>query len=225
MQASTVNTINRRRFLMAGVSLGSLSLGGCVTDSATTANLIANVTISDSMRAMYGALPDEQFSVPAVKLAQVDPAYFRNIVNDPTGERPGTIVVDTKSRYLYLVRDNGKALRYGVGIGREGFAWSGRATIAAKREWPKWTPPPAMIEREPELEKWRHGMPPGLENPLGARALYIFQGGRDTLYRIHGTNEAWTIGKAVSSGCVRLLNQDVIDLFDRVPVGTEILVI
>src|SRR5690606_32996575 len=113
---------------------------------------------------------------------------------------------------------------YGVGIGREGFAWSGRALIAYKREWPTWTPPAEMIERQPELEPYRYGMAPGPDNPLGARALYIFLDGRDTLYRLHGNQDERAIGRAVSSGCVRLLQQDVIDLYERVPPGTPILV-
>jgi len=125
---------------------------------------------------------------------------------------------------LYDVREGGQALRYGIGIGRTGFAWSGRALIAWKRPWPTWTPPAEMIEREPALEEWREGMPPGLHNPLGARALYIFKDGADTLYRLHGTTEEWSIGRAVSSGCVRLLNQDVIDLYSRVPANTPIVV-
>jgi lipoprotein-anchoring transpeptidase ErfK/SrfK len=116
-------------------------------------------------------------------------------------------------------------MRYGVGIGRDGFSWSGRARIAYKREWPTWTPPAEMIARQPELEPYRHGMAPGLDNPLGPRALYIFQGNRDTLYRLHGNPDERSIGKAVSSGCVRLLDQDVIDLYNRVPAGSPILVV
>ena len=115
-------------------------------------------------------------------------------------------------------------MRYGVGLGREGFGWDGRARIPFKRAWPTWTPPAEMIAREPELEKYRDGMEPGLDNPLGARALYLFEGRVDTLYRLHGTQEAYSIGRAVSSGCVRLLNQDIIDLYDRVPNGTEVVV-
>jgi lipoprotein-anchoring transpeptidase ErfK/SrfK len=123
------------------------------------------------------------------------------------------------------VRENGRALRYGVGVGRDGFDWSGRAKILMKRKWPTWTPPRSMIERQPELEKYANGMPPGLDNPLGARALYLFENGRDTLYRLHGTNEPWSIGKAMSSGCIRLFNQDIIDLYDRVPRGTSVVVL
>jgi lipoprotein-anchoring transpeptidase ErfK/SrfK len=154
--------------------------------------------------------------------------FLRQEVADPTGERPGTLVVDTSQRFLYLVRENGRAMRYGVGIGRDGFAWSGRAIVQWKQKWPKWTPPEDMIARQPELERYsaaNGGMPPGLDNPLGARALYVFQNGEDTLYRLHGSPEYQSIGKAVSSGCVRLINQDICDLYDRVPTRTPILVV
>jgi lipoprotein-anchoring transpeptidase ErfK/SrfK len=177
--------------------------------------------------AMYGEQVDNGFVVPAVPIAKVDPNYYRRIVPDPTGERPGTVVVDTNSHHLYLVRENGEALRYGVGLGREGFAWAGRAVVQWKQKWPKWTPPAEMIARQPELEKYsaeNGGMPGGLDNPLGARALYLFQNGEDTLYRLHGSPEWWSIGKSVSSGCVRLMNQDIIDLYDRVPTGSPVLV-
>jgi len=176
---------------------------------------------------MYGPIPNERFPIPAVDLKRVPSRFYRQEVDDPTGERPGTIVVDTGRFHLYLVRPGGRALRYGVGLGRQGFEWSGRAVIQWKQAWPKWTPPDEMIARQPELAKWSSangGQPPGLDNPLGARALYIFKDGEDTLYRLHGTPEFWTIGKAVSSGCVRLMNQDIIDLYDRVPTPTPILV-
>ncbi|GAB5377802.1 MAG: hypothetical protein AcusKO_42640 [Acuticoccus sp.] len=137
---------------------------------------------------------------PAVDLRQVDPKYWRREVPDPTGERPGTVVVDTGTFYLYWTLEGGRAMRYGVGLGREGFGWDGAARIPFKREWPTWTPPAEMIAREPELEKFRDGMEPGLDNPLGARALYLFEGKVDTLYRLHGTQEAYSIGRAVSSG-------------------------
>ncbi|EAV45195.1 hypothetical protein SIAM614_17759 [Roseibium aggregatum IAM 12614] len=181
-----------------------------------------------SVLAMYRAMPEEQFPIPAPDLKKVPERYYRKQVDYPTSEKVGTLVVDTSNYYLYLVQENGKAMRYGVGLGRAGFEWSGRARIARKAAWPKWTPPEEMIQRQPELEKWswrNGGMPPGIENPLGARALYIFQGNKDTLYRIHGTAEYWTIGSAVSSGCVRLINQDVIDLYSRVPDGSQIVVL
>ncbi|NGO55406.1 L,D-transpeptidase [Allomesorhizobium camelthorni] len=176
---------------------------------------------------MYGPMVDEGYEIPGVPIEKVDRRYYRQIVQDPTGERPGTVVVDTANHFLYLVRENGQAMRYGVGLGRAGFEWSGRAVIQWKRKWPKWTPPAEMIARDPKLARYsvdNGGMPPGLNNPLGARALYIFQNGEDTLYRVHGSPEWNSIGKSVSSGCVRLMNQDIVDLYDRVPNRTPILV-
>jgi lipoprotein-anchoring transpeptidase ErfK/SrfK len=215
-------SIARRSFLLGSASLTGLALAGC---TPTGQSVPVEPTISQYYLTMYAARPEERFPLPAVDLRRVDPRYWRQEVSDPTGERPGTIVVSTAERFLYLVGENGRALRYGVGIGREGFAWSGRAEIAAKRAWPVWTPPAEMVLRQPEIAPYRNGMPPGLENPLGARALYIYQNGRDTLYRLHGTNDPASIGQAVSSGCVRLINQDVIDLFQRVPTGTPVVVI
>jgi lipoprotein-anchoring transpeptidase ErfK/SrfK len=152
----------------------------------------------------------------------VDPAFLPALVNDPTGEAPGTIVVDTGARYLYLVLPDGKAQRYGVGVGREGFGWSGRVAIGRKAEWPTWTPPAEMRKRQPYLPVSMSGGP---ANPLGARALYLYDGGRDTLFRIHGSNEPWTIGHRVSSGCIRMRNEDVIELYSRVSVGTRVVVL
>jgi lipoprotein-anchoring transpeptidase ErfK/SrfK len=142
-----------------------------------------------------------------------------------TKEAPGTIIVDTQNKFLYLVEPEGKAMRYGIGVGREGFQWKGSAKVAMKREWPTWTPPAPMIKRQPELAKYAGGMQPGLNNPLGARALYLYKGGRDSGYRLHGTPEWWSIGKNVSSGCIRLINQDIIDLHDRASVGAKVVVL
>jgi len=215
--------IGRRALLGGAASLAALALAGCATSGPST---VAEETtrIPPDVLAMYAALPNEQFPLPAARIDLVPPQYWRQVVQDPTGERPGTIVVDTANRFLYLVRDDGTALRYGVGIGRDGFAWAGRAQIAYKRAWPTWTPPSEMVDRQPELEQYRGGMAPGPQNPLGARALYIFKDGVDTLYRLHGNPDERSIGQAVSSGCVRLMNQDVIDLFERVPSGTPVVV-
>ncbi len=177
---------------------------------------------------MYAALPNEKFPIPAADLKRIPEKYYRRKVDYVSGEKPGTVIVDTNNFYLYLIQPNQKAMRYGVGLGRAGFEWSGRARIAWKQEWPKWTPPSEMIERQPELEMYsaeNGGKPPGIDNPLGSRALYIFQGKVDTLYRIHGSPEYWTIGKAVSSGCVRMVNQDVIDLYNRVKGSPPIIVL
>jgi lipoprotein-anchoring transpeptidase ErfK/SrfK len=176
---------------------------------------------------MYASVDDGGFAVPAVPYQQVPKQFRRTIVRNTTGEKAGTIIVDTGRHMLYYTRADGSAVRYGVGLGRAGFEWSGRATMQWKRKWPTWTPPEEMIQRQPELRKYsasNGGMKPGLTNPLGARALYIFQDGRDTLYRLHGSPEWNSIGRSVSSGCVRLMNQDVIDLYDRVPSGTPIVV-
>lgn len=164
--------------------------------------------VSPEYLAMYGEMPDETYPLPATDISEVNPRFLRQEVAYPTAEAPGTIVVDTDNRFLYLVRENGRAIRYGIGVGKQGMSWRGRATIARKADWPRWTPTPAMIARDPEKNgPWAGGMQPGLDNPLGARALYLYQGNRDTLYRIHGTSEPWSIGKSVSSGCIRLFNQ------------------
>ncbi|MEM1286258.1 MAG: L,D-transpeptidase [Pseudomonadota bacterium] len=216
-----------RRQMLAGTALFSgLAVSGCMPTAGTGAGLVPPERVRPNPYLnMYAALPNEDFPIPAVDLAQVENRYLRRMVDYETDERVGSVVVDTRSFYLYHVMEAGKAMRYGVGLGRQGFEWSGRARIAWKRPWPTWTPPAEMIERQPELEEYRNGMQPGLDNPLGARALYIFEGNVDTLYRLHGTNEVWSIGKAVSSGCVRLLNQDVIDLYGRVATGSPILVV
>jgi len=190
---------------------------------------------SGDYRQMYAATFEFGYEIPAVPIEQIDPKYYRQIVPNPTGEQQGTVVVDTSNHFLYLVGSGGEAIRYGVGLGREGFEWSGRGVIQWKQRWPRWFPPDEMIDRQPELERyrarqvpgtnvWEGGMEPGVTNPLGARALYIFQDDKDTLYRLHGSPEWWSIGKSVSSGCVRLIHQDIIDLYDRVPDGTPIVV-
>jgi lipoprotein-anchoring transpeptidase ErfK/SrfK len=219
-------TPSRRRFIQTGSALAISGLLSACTSGNSAETKTAE--ISDAAAAMYGPLPHEQFAIPAIDPQKIEPQFYRQEVRYRTNEQPGTVVVDTKAFYLYLVQPKGRAIRYGVGLGRAGFAWSGRALIQWKRKWPTWTPPTEMIARQPELEKYSYengGMPPGLKNPLGARALYIFQGGKDTLYRLHGTPEYWSIGKAVSSGCVRLFNHDIIDLYQRVPNKTPIVVV
>ncbi|WP_434058443.1 L,D-transpeptidase [Coralliovum pocilloporae] len=214
-------TLTRRQFVGAGASAAALALAGCQTTRDGDPSFISNFAED------YGPRPEEKFPLPAISPSVLKPQLRRRRIRYETDERPGSLVVDTSSFYLYLVERNGTAMRYGVGLGRQGFEWSGRANVAWKRPWPTWTPPDEMIARRPELEKYsirNGGMPPGLRNPLGARALYIFQNGVDTLYRLHGTNEPHSIGKAVSSGCVRLVNQDVIDLYNRVKPGARILV-
>lgn len=206
--------ITRRIF---AASLGAWTLAACAAQSPSP----QTAAIPPLM-----LLPDtpEPFPVAAVDLSKIDRQFWRQMVPNPTGEPPGTIVVDPDARFLWLVLEGGQAMRYGVGVGREGFAWNGVATIPRKAQWPTWTPPREMIAREPDLQQWAGGMPGGPDNPLGARALYLYQNGRDTLYRIHGTSEPWSIGQSVSSGCIRILNAEVIDLHRRVPVGTRVVV-
>ncbi|MBY0380841.1 MAG: L,D-transpeptidase family protein [Xanthobacteraceae bacterium] len=166
-------------------------------------------------RQQRGYEPDQ-----AVEAARpgFDPRYEKQLVEYDSTEPAGTLIIDTPNKFLYLVQGHGQAMRYGIGVGRPGFTWSGVKKISAKREWPDWTPPAEMIARRPDLPRHMEGGP---ENPLGARAMYL----GSTLYRIHGSNEPWTIGTNVSSGCIRMRNQDVIDLYDRVKVGTKVVVL
>jgi lipoprotein-anchoring transpeptidase ErfK/SrfK len=224
--------MTRRHLLsFAGAGLATAALSGCATvgpyEQAQPGPEILPEPPVSAYASMYGPVFDGGFEVPAVPWQKIDPRFLRQVVQDPTGERAGTIVVDTSQHFLYLVLGDGQSMRYGVGLGRAGFEWEGRANVQWKQKWPKWTPPAEMIARQPELEKYGvdyGGMPPGLMNPLGARALYIFQNGEDTLYRLHGSPEWASIGKSVSSGCVRLMNQDIIDLYDRVPGKAPIVV-
>lgn len=202
----------------------AVALAGCASSSKPQAT--RPVGPDPYYTAMYGPLPEERFPLPATDISKVDPNFLRQQVPYSTYEPPGTIVIDTPDRYLYLVQDGGMALRYGIGVGREGLEFAGEARIGRKAEWPRWVPTSDMVAREPErYGPLAGGVEPGLTNPLGPRALYLYQNGKDTLFRIHGTPEAWSIGRAVSSGCIRMLNQDVIDLYNRVPEGTRVLVI
>jgi lipoprotein-anchoring transpeptidase ErfK/SrfK len=233
--------LSRRTFLLgASAAMAAGGLSACTTTAESPPPrsvaqaprpVPAAAAPTAAHLAMYGPLHGEPFPVPAVNLAQIQPEFLRAEVADPTGEPPGTIVVDPSARYLYHVQGGRWAVRYGVGVGREGFDWSGVATVQEKREWPDWYPPKEMLERRPQLMEMLTelqsgiGMPGGPNNPLGARALYLWQGGRDTLYRIHGTSEPWTIGTNASSGCIRMLNQDAIHLYDRTPAGTRVVVL
>jgi lipoprotein-anchoring transpeptidase ErfK/SrfK len=165
------------------------------------------------------AAPQRQAYAPdadAMRYA-ADPRYVRQVVDYNGDEKPGTVIINTPERMLYLVEPGNKAVRYGIGVGRPGFTWAGVKSVTMKKEWPEWRPPDEMLRRRPDLP---HYMAGGPENPLGARALYL----GDTLYRIHGSNEPWTIGTQVSSGCIRMRNEDVIDLYGRVPVGARVIV-
>jgi len=192
-------------------------------------------TLAPAARARYAALyapvRGERFPIPQVDLSGIGAAYLRRTVVYPTREQPGTIVIDPANHFLYLVQGEGRAVRYGIGVGRQGFGWSGTAYIRNKQEWPDWYPPKEMIQRQPDIRRQLSqlqsglGMAGGPRNPLGSRAMYLWQGEKDTLYRIHGTVEPWTIGTSVSSGCIRMINQDVIDLYQRTPVGAKVVVL
>ena len=231
----------RQLILVAASVLAAASMAGCATsERATVASVDSRVAAfaaperlpSDGSlgavksSAGYGAVVDDGYQLPAIPTDKIDPKYLRQEVDYPEGRKyePGTIVVDTPKRFLYLVEADGKAMRYGIGVGRAGFSWSGDAYINSKQHWPKWFPPSEMIDRKPDLEPYRDGMDPGLMNPLGARALYLYENGKDTLFRLHGTPEWWTIGTAASSGCIRLMNQDIMDLYDRVPGKARVVV-
>lgn len=173
----------------------------------------------------YAAVPHPRFPLQALSPEKIKPELRRKEVAYDTKHAAGTVVVDTPERRLYYVLGNGRAIRYGIGVGREGLALRGNARIGRKAEWPSWTPTQNMINRDPRNRQYAGGMPGGLTNPLGARALYLYRGNADTMFRIHGTNQPQTIGLAVSSGCVRMLNHDVVDLYERVPTGANVVVI
>lgn len=230
---------SRRALLSMGV--GSVALAGCSVGPVRRVPFIGARTPGPVSPQVTSPLPQpagvepnyfapitsEPFTIPPVPQGVVPRQYWRQVVPNTTGEPAGTIVVDPGQKFLYLNRDDGTSIRYGVGVGRAGFGWSGQAIVALKRAWPNWTPPEEMIARDPSLARYsaeNGGQQPGLTNPLGARALYLFQNGEDTLFRIHGNPEAASIGRNVSSGCIRLLNHDIIDLYERVPTGTPVLV-
>lgn len=216
-------SLSRRQFLRHSLTI---VLAPAVTGCVTARQPLKPAGPDPYYVAMYGPKPDERFPLPATDISKVETQFLRQQVAYHGPEAAGTIVIDTPNRFLYLVQENRKAMRYGIGVGKAGLEFEGRATVARKAQWPRWTPTQSMIKREPaRYGPLAGGMEPGLTNPLGPRALYLFQGGVDTLYRIHGTTEAWSIGKAISSGCIRLFNQDILDLYSRVPVGAVVVVL
>ncbi|KAB0264534.1 L,D-transpeptidase [Microvirga brassicacearum] len=214
-----------RRVFLLGLATPA-ALGGWRITGSQAQPLVARPELG----AVYAAVED-LYPVPAVDLSRIGAAFLRANVPYETAEMPGTIVVDPAGHYLYLVGEGGMATRYGVGVGRAGFSWSGMATIGDKQVWPDWYPPKEMFARQPELLEQMSelrsgiGMRGGPGNPLGARALYLWKDNRDTLFRIHGTFEPWTIGKSVSSGCIRMINQDAMHLYGRIDVGTKVVVL
>ena len=244
----TTSSINRRQMLTGAGTVALLGIAGCSSTSGrSSADLFTPLPTLDvapmqpeafgtfAPEVIYAAVEDNGIMIPAVPWKKVPQRFHRQMVPNMTGELPGTLVVDTINHFVYYTQPDGMAMRYGVGLGRAGFEWSGRGYIERKAQWPKWHPPAEMIESEPKVKPcvtiydrdndlWLGGMEGGLTNPLGARALYIYQDGKDTLYRLHGSPEWNSIGNNVSSGCVRLMNQDIIDLHARVSAKTEVIV-
>ncbi|TNC15232.1 L,D-transpeptidase [Methylobacterium terricola] len=209
--------LHRRSFLLgSAASLGALGVAGCkTTDGMSLAEASA----------LYGPVPTEKFPIPAVDLSKVDSKYYRRTVQYASKEAPGTIVVDPKNYYVYRIEEGGLATRYGANVGRDGFRWSGDAYVGRKSEWATWTPPPEMIRRQPEAAKYARGMPGGLDNPLGARTLHLYQNGAYTLYTIYASSDPESIGSGITSGCVGLLSQDMIHLYNQTPVKTKVVVL
>ena len=211
-----------RRAVLA--ALGAC-LGGCAAPRGAYAPL-ASRGAGDPAFVAYGPIEDDGHRIPGLDPSTVNPDLLRRQVPFAGPYRPGTIVVDVADRRLYLVEPGGMAMRYTVGVGREeALNFRGSAVIGRKAEWPRWAPTASMVERMPRYAAYVGGMAGGIGNPLGARALYLYRGNQDTYFRLHGTNEPDTIGTAVSSGCIRLFNHDIIDLFNRVPVGTPVVVL
>ena len=203
--------------------MSCLILTACVTDPSGTAMVPQAPLLANA--AAYAPVVDAGLNVPGVPVDQVPPEFQRQSVAYETDQAPGTIIINPAAKQLYFVTGRNQAIRYGIAVGKAGFEWSGEALITERKTWPTWTPPEEMIERKPELRQWEDGMPGGLENPLGARALYLTTNGVDYGYRIHGTPEWFSIGKNASSGCIRMINQDVMDLYGRVADGAKVIVL
>ena len=209
--------LSRRSFLVGSAAgMGALGMAGC----ATTDDLM----LAEAAKT-YGPMPGEKFPIPGVDLKKLDPKYFRRTVQYASNEAPGTIIVDPAHYYVYRIEGGGSATRYGANVGRAGFLWNGDAYVGRKSEWATWTPPKEMIQRQPEAAKYAAGMPGGLDNPLGARTLHLYKDGRYTLFTIYASSVPESIGTGITSGCVGLLSQDMIDLYNRTPVKTKVVVL
>lgn len=208
--------LDRRSFLLGTASgFGAFGLAGCVSDG---------MSLADAAK-LYGPLPNEKFPIPAVDVNRVDPKYFRRTVRYDAKEAPGTIIVDPGNYFVYRIEGDGYATRYGANVSRPDFLWSGEVYVGRKAEWPTWTPPKEMIARQPEARKYAAGMPGGLDNPLGARVLYLYKNGVYTVYTIYSTSDPETIGTGITSGCTGLLSQDMIDLYSRTPLKTKVIML
>jgi lipoprotein-anchoring transpeptidase ErfK/SrfK len=209
--------LSRRSFLVgSAVNISALGLAGCASPDG--------MSLAEAQK-LYGPLPNEKFPIPASDISTLDKKYYRRTVKYESEEEPGTIIVDPKNYYVYRIEGDGMATRYGANVGRDGFRWNGDAYVGRKSEWATWTPPKEMIARQPETAKYAKGMPGGLDNPLGARTLHLYQNGVYTLYTIYATSYPETIGSGITSGCVGLMSQDMIDLYDKTPVKTKVIVL
>jgi lipoprotein-anchoring transpeptidase ErfK/SrfK len=203
----------------------SLALAGCLpVEGPTRAIPLAAPPAAPAADTVYVSRQDGAFNIPALPVEQIPEQFRRQTVDYVSDQAPGTIIINPAAKHLLFITGPDTAIRYGIAVGKAGFEWSGEAVVSGRKTWPSWTPPPEMIERKPELAKWAGGQPGGLENPLGARALYLTTNGIDYGYRIHGTPEWKSIGSNASSGCIRMINQDVIDLYSRVPDGARVIV-
>ena len=206
-----------RRFLFLAVLTSALGLGAAVS--------YADTQIYDAKTKKWVKYDRATARKMFARNKQPPEAFRPQVVKFRTAEKPGTIIIDGNQHFLYLVQPDHQAIRYGIGVGREGFGWAGIVRVGRMAEWPTWTPPAEMVARDPNAAKWAGGQPGGPDNPLGARALYLYEGDQDTIYRIHGTPEPWTIGLDVSSGCIRMNNDDITDLHSRIVVGTKVIVL
>lgn len=223
------NVSVHKRWPIAAMLVATVTLASCNSNSSTGADptaALTGITLDTTTDAAYAYAPviDSEVSLPGFDYTKMRERYLRRVVKLKTRYKPGTIIIDTTGPYLYLVQPGNRALRYGIAVGKEGFEWAGDAKVKWKQKWPTWTPPSEMIARSPKLAVYADGMPAGVQNPLGARAMYLFKDGRDTMYRIHGTNKPFSIGKNASSGCFRMINQDVIHLYERVTSGAQVIV-
>jgi lipoprotein-anchoring transpeptidase ErfK/SrfK len=209
--------LTRRSFLSGSAAgLGALGLSGCVTTD--------DMGRAEAAK-FYAAVPNDKFPIPAVDIGKIDPKFFRRTVRYETKEAPGTIIIDPANYFVYRIEGDGNATRYGANVPRNGFVWKGEAYIGRKAEWPTWTPPKEMIARQPEARKYAAGMPGGIDNPLGARVLYLYKNGVYTVCTIYSTSDPETIGTNLTSGCTGLLSQDMIDLYSRTPIKTKVVML
>jgi len=214
---------SRRLFRLTPALLAVALLAACVDPAAgPTASTQPMPKAGENV---YVATMDAGIQIPALPVEKIPETHRRQVVAYETDQPVGTIIINPKTRLLYYVVGRNKAIRYGISVGRAGFEWSGEAIVSDKRAWPTWTPPKEMIARDPKLAKWENGQPGGPTNPLGARAIYLTSGGKDYGYRIHGTPEWQSIGRNASSGCIRMINQDVMDLYSRLTGGEKVIVL